>query len=144
MPLFGTYQSGGAVELGLNVTDVRRGDDYVMMDATETVATGSASVHFSAGPAPQGGGVINTSFYVQGCSGGTEWTIQASDGPSTADSPGVPTSTLSKFAATFQDILGSDTVGNGMFTDTGSAAWYRFRIKALVGGDAPVVRVRRA
>ena len=79
--LFGTYQSGGAVELGLNVTDLRRGDDYVMMDGTEPVATGSASVHFSAGPAPQGGGVINTSFYVQ-CASTTEWTIQASDGPS--------------------------------------------------------------
>ena len=141
--LFGTYQSGGAVELGLNVTDVRRGDDYVMMDATETVATGSASVHFSAGPAPQGGGVINTSFYVQ-CASATDWTIQASDGPSTADSPGVPTSTLNTFAATFQDILGSDTTGKGMFTDTGSAAWYRFNIKTLANGDHPVVRVRRA
>jgi hypothetical protein len=142
--LFGTYQSGGAVELGLNVFDIRRGGEIILMDGTETVATGSASVHFSAGPDPQGGGVINTAFYVQGCSGGTEWTIQASDGPSIADSPGVPTSTLSKFAATFQDILGSDTVGNGMFTDTGSAAWYRFHIKTFVAGDAPAVRVRRA
>lgn len=142
--LFGAYQSGGAPELGLNVFDLRRGDELVMMDGTETVATGSASVHFSAGPDPHGGGVINSSFYVQGCTNGTEWAIQGSNGPSTADTPGVPTSLLTKFAATFQDLLGSDTVGNGTYTDTGSAIWYRLVIKTFVGGDAPVVIVRRS
>ena len=142
--LFGTYQSGGAIELGLNVFDLRRGDSLTLMDATEVVATGSASVHFSAGPDPHGGGVMGTSFYVQGCSAGTEWTIQGSNGPSTADTPGTPTSALTKFAATFQDLPGSDTVGNGVYTDTGAATWYRFRIKTLVGGDAPIVIVRRS
>jgi hypothetical protein len=140
--LFGTYQSGGAPELGLNVVDLRRGDQYVMMDGTETVASGSASVHFAAGTGV--GGVINSSFSVQGCTKGTEWTIQGSNGPSTADSPGVPTSTLTKFAATFQDLPGSDIVGNGTYTDTGSATWYRFHIKTLQAGDAPVVIVRRS
>lgn len=142
--LFGTYQAGGAPELGLNVTDLRRGDQYVMMTATEVVATGSASVHFSAGPDPHGGGVINSSFFVQGCSAGTEWTIQGSNGPSTPDSPGVPTSALTKFAATFQDLPGSDTTGNGTYTDTGSATWYRFFVKSFVNGDIPVVIVRRS
>jgi hypothetical protein len=142
--LFGAYQAGGAIPMGLNVVDLRRGDQYVMMDGTETVASGSASVHFSAGPDAHGGGVINTSFFVQGCSNGTEWTIQGSNGPSTADSPSSPTSTLNAFAATFQDLAGSDTTGNGAYTDVGSATWYRFHIKTLAGGDAPVVIVRRS
>lgn len=142
--LFGAYQAGGAPEFGLNVVDLRRGDQYVMMDGTEVVATGSASVHFSAGPDPHGGGVINSSFYVQGCPNNTEWTIQGSNGPSTADVPGSPVSLLTKFAATFQDLAGSDTIGNGTYTDVGSATWYRFHIKTLQAGDAPVVIVRRS
>lgn len=142
--LFGAYQAGGAVPMGLNVVDLRRGDDYKMMDGTELVVSGSASVHFSAGPDPHGGGVINSSFYVDGCSGGTEWTIQGSNGPSIADNPSSPTSTLVAFASTFKDLAGSDTIGNGPYTDTGSAIWYRFHIKTLAGGDAPVVIVRRA
>ena len=142
MPLFGTYGSGGAVELALNVRDLRRGNPLTLMDGTEVVATGSASIHFSAGPDP--GGVVNTSFFVQGCSNGSEWTIQSSNGPSTADSPGVPTSTINAFGATFQNLPGSDTVGNGTYTDVGSAIWYRFYIKVLQAGDAPAVIVRRA
>jgi hypothetical protein len=141
--LFGTYQSGGATELALNCTDLRRGDSLELMNGTETVVSGSASVHFAAGPAPAG--VINTSFYVQGCGNGTEWVIQGSNGPSTADNPGVPTSTINNFAATFQNLTGSDTVGNGPpYTDTGSAIWYRFYVKTFVAGDAPVVIVRRS
>ena len=141
--LFGTYQAGSAIPLGLNVVDLRCGDQYVMMDGTETVVTGSASVHFSAGPNPQGG-VVNSSFYVQGCAGGSEWTIQGSNGPSTADNPSSPVSTLTAFAATFQDLPGSDTTGNGVYTDVGASTWYRFHIKTLAGSDAPVVIVRRA
>lgn len=143
MPLFATYQSGGATELALNCTDVRRGDSLVLMTGTETVVTGSASIHFAAGSDP--GGQVATSWYVTGCSGGTEWEVQGSNGPSTADSPGVPTSTLNNFAATFQSLSGSDTVNNGIFVEsTGASIWYRFHVKTFVGGDAPVVIVRRA
>lgn len=142
--LFGAYQSGGAIPMGLNVVDLRRGGQYVMMDGTETVVTGSASVHFSAGPDTHGGGVIYSSFTVQGCSNNTEWTIQGSNGPSTADNPNSPTSTLTAFAATFQDIPGSDTTGNGLYTDVGAWTWYRFFVKNFVAGDAPVVIVRRS
>lgn len=142
--LFGAYQSGGANELGLNVFDLRRGDELVLMDGTEVLVSGSASVHFSAGPDPHGGGVINSSFYVQGCANGTTWTIQGSNGPSTADMPGVPTSALTKFAATFQDLPGSGTTGNGTYTDVGSAIWYRLKIGTLQNGDNPVAIVRRS
>ena len=143
--LFGAYQGGGAPELGLNVRDLRRGDELVLMDGTETVVSGSASVHFSAGPDPHGGGLIATSYYVTGCANGTEWEIEGSNGPSTADTPGSPTSKLTKFAATFQVLQGSDTLGNGIFTDiTGSSIWFRFLIKTLAGGDAPIVIARRA
>lgn len=143
MPLFGVYQSGGAPELALNMVDLRRGDSYTLMDGTETVATGTSSVAFAAGPDP--GGVVATSYYVTGCTNNTEWTIQGSNGPSTADSPGVPTSGVTAFGATFQDIAGSDTTGNGIFTDsTGSSIWYRFHIKTLQSGDHPVVIARRA
>ena len=145
MPLFATYGGGGAVELALNVRDLRRGDELVLMDGTETVASGSASVHYSAGPDPHGGGVMNDSFYVQGCGNGTTWTIQGSNGPSTADTPGSPTSTLNTFAATFQDITTPDPItGNGAYTDQGSAIWKRFKIVILAGGDNPVVIVRRS
>jgi hypothetical protein len=139
--LFGTYQSGGAPELALNCTDVRRGDPYVLMDGTETVASGSSSVHFAAGSDP--GGVVNSSFYVEGAPG-TTWTIQGSNGPSTADTPGSPTSTITAFGATFLDLGGSETEGNGAYTDVGSATWYRFHIVTLGSGDQPLVRVRRS
>ena len=87
---------------------------------------------------------LECAFDVQGCTNGTEWTIQGSNGPSTADTPGTPTSALTKFAATFQDLPGSDTTGNGVYTDSGSAIWYRFKIKTLANGDVPVVIVRRS
>lgn len=143
--LFGAYQSGGSSVLGLNMADLRRGDDYTLLDGTETLASGSSSVAFAAGPDPHGGGIIASSFYVQGCGNGSEWTIQGSNGPSTADNPSSPTSTLNAFDATFQDLANSDTTGNGVFTEgTGTSVWYRFHVKTLANGDAPVVKVRRA
>lgn len=141
--LFGAYQAGGNLVLGLNMTDLRRGDSLTLMDGSEAVATGVASVAFAAGIGP--GGVVAQSFYVQGCANGTKWTIQGSNGPATADTPTSPASTLNAFDATFQDLAGSDTTGNGLFTDTtGSSLWYRFNIKTYVAGDHPVVIVRRA
>lgn len=143
--LFGAYQSGNAIPMGLNVVDLRRGDDYTLMDGTEVVASGVNSVHYSAGPDPHGGGVIAASYYVQGCDNGTSWTIQGSNGPSTADNPNSPTSTLTAFSATFQDLPGSATTGNGLFVEsTGASVWYRFHIATLVSGDHPVVKMRRA
>lgn len=140
--LFGAYQAGGNTVLGLNMADIRRGDPYTLLDGTEALASGSYSVAFAAGVGQ--GGVVAQSFYMQ-CAAGTEWTVQGSNGPSTADTPTSPTSTLNTFGATFQDLAGSDTMGPGVFTDiTGTSLWYRIHIKTLAGGDTPVCIARRA
>ena len=141
MPLFGVGQSGGNIVSGLNMTDLRSGDQLNLLTAADTtLATGSSSVAVVVGPRP-GGGTVPKTFEMTGCTT-TEWTVQASNGPATEDVPGSPTSPLTKFDATFLDTLGSDTTGNGAYTDTGASAYYRFHIKTLTNGDVPVGIVR--
>lgn len=141
--IFATYRSGPIVAMALNCTDLRRGDFDTLMDGSETVADGVSSIHFAAGVDP--GGAVGQSFYVQGCAAGTAWTIQGSNGPCVADVPASPTSAVTAFNATFQDLNGSSTTGNGIYTEqTGTSLWYRFRITTLGSGDHPVVIVRRS
>lgn len=140
--LFGAPQSGGNIVSGLNMTNLRTGDTYTLMTGAETVASGSSSVAFVLGNRSTGG-PINKTFDVLGCTNNTTWTIQGSNGPAVEDNPGVPGSTLNKFNATFQDVTFPDPItGNAPYTDTGSYAYYRFRIVTLQAGDAPIVNVR--
>jgi hypothetical protein len=142
MPLFGAPQSGGNIVSGLNVTDMRTGDQLQLMVGTEAVVSGSASIHFVLGNRPEGGTITKT-FSVRGCTNGTTWTIQGSLGPAIEDIPGSPTSPLTKFNATFQDVTFPDPItGNGVYTDTGAMTFYRFEIVTLQAGDAPIVDVR--
>lgn len=142
MALWGTGFPGCNPVSPLNMADLRSGDLSDMLTAADTtLASGSSSIAIAVGPRP-GGGIVTKTFDMLGCANGTEWTVQYSNGPAIEDIPGVATSPITKFDATFQDCPTSDTTGNGAYTDTGASAFYRFHIKSLVNGDVPVGTVR--
>lgn len=140
MPLFGTPQPGSNPISGLNLTDLRPGDNLTLLDGTETVVTGSASVAFARGNG-QAGTDAGSSFFISGCPNGSTINIQGSAGIPYSDPPAP--NTLANFDASFQTLPGATVVGNGAYTDIGRALFYRIQIGTLVGGDAPVVVVSR-
>ena len=149
MALFGVAQPGynspatNGLPTGLNCQAVASGDDYLMLDGTETIVTGSKSVHFSAQYAPGGGGA--TSFFVSGCPNGTQITIQGFNGLPRNNLTGefLATPTVASFDATFQDLFGENLMGNGNTTDPGSCTFYRVNVASFVNGDVPVVIAKR-
>lgn len=135
--LWATPQAGPNPILGLNLTDVHPGDNYTLLDGTETIATGSKSVAFARGSGP----VLTdagTTFYVSGCSNNSIWEVQGSNGV-----PSTQAWNLDNFDASFQAILGSQTTGNGAYTDVGRAAYYRIAITTFEASDAPVAIAKR-
>lgn len=135
MPLWGTGQSGYNSNSALNFTDLRPGDDLLLLDGTETVATGSKSIPFARGTSANGSNT--SSFYVTGCANGTQVTIQGSDGPVSPDY------SLSDLDSSFIDLPGGALTGNANYTDVGTSAFYRAVITSFSVGDHPVVKVKR-
>lgn len=134
--LWATPQPGNNPNAQLNVTSLSPGDDYDLLDGTETVATGSKSVAFARATSRRDAD-NGASFYVTGCANGTQIEIQGSAGV-----PGSQTFNLANFDASFLALYDL-AAGNGTYTDIGRASFYRALVKVFVGGDAPVVRVKR-
>ena len=158
MALFGVAQSGynspgtNGLPPGLNCQSITSSDDFVMLDGTEAIVTGSLSVHFSAQYAPGGGG--STAFFLTGCPGGSTVTIQGSNGLPRNNLTGefLTPPTVASFGATFsplqgESMVGSTTAGSGLGTanclDTGSCTFYRASVDNLVSGDKPVLIAKR-
>lgn len=142
MPLWGTPQAGANPISALNFTDLRAGDDLALFDGTETIVTGSKSIAFARGYIP--GGNQGRTYNVTGCPNGSAITLYASNGPSASGVTPVPTPTLANMDASFNSLasLGETIAGNGAFTDTGNAAFYRVQCDTFVNGDVPVVIVK--
>lgn len=140
MPLWGTGYPGSNPISALNFIDLRAGDDLALFDGTETIATGSKSIAFARGyviGANQG-----RTYSVTGCLGGSVFTLHASNGVAVSSSvnPVAPT-TLAAMDASFNST-GESVTGNGAFTDTGNASFYRLVCTLFVNGDVPVAIVK--
>lgn len=135
MPLWGVNQSGPNVISSLNLVSIVPGDVFSLLDGTETIVTGSKSVAFSRGEAITGADA-GSSFFITGCTNGTQITIQASNGTPTAP-------TLATLDASFISLPGGVFTGNNAYTDVGRAAFYRALVVVFVSGDVPVVIVKR-
>lgn len=139
MPLWGATKAGANVDSRLNWTDLRGGDDFALLDGTETVATGSKSVPFARGYVP--GGNLGRTYQISGCSGGTVITVQGSNGVSASDTTPTVTPTFANMDLSFNSV-GLAQTGNGALTDQGSSAFYRVIVTTFVSGDIPVVIVK--
>lgn len=142
MPLWGTRRSGGNTDGRLNFVSLIPGDDFTLLDGTETIVTGSKSVAFARGTScsqsDQG-----SSYVVLGCSNGSVVQVQCSNGVP-GDNKGAPSGyTLSDLDASFVDEPGGVTTGNGPLTDIGRSSFYRVVVSTFVSGDAPIVIVKR-
>lgn len=143
MPLWNTPQSGWNTQYpGLNCVMLTIGDDYALLDGTETVITGTKSVHFTRGS--MGDTDAGTTFAVTGCANGTVIDIQASNGVAQSTTNGIPTvtQTPTNLDASFQNVGGTVT-GNGFYTDIGRSMYYRVIVTSFAAGDVPVVLAKR-
>ena len=140
MPLWGTGYPGSNPVSALNFVDLRHGDDYTLLDGTETIATGSKSIAFARGANP--GGDTGFTVSVSGCSNGSVIDVQQSNGVSASGRNPAVTPTLANMDASFNTISGDTITGNGASTDTGGSAFYRLIVTLLVAGDVPVASVK--
>lgn len=137
MPLYGTPRPGGNPVSGLNFTSLVPGDDFALLDGTEVIVTGSKSIPFARGTGPIGTDA-GSSFYISGCTNGTQITIQGSNGVAPAT-----TMTVANLDASFQDLPGAVFTWNNVYTDVGRATFYRAKVAVFAAGDVPVVLVKR-
>ena len=136
MPLWGANQAGANPISSLNFTDLRPGDYLILLDGTETIATGSKSIAFARGGSGSGADMGST-FAVTGCPNGSVIDVQASN-TKTDDAV-----SLVAMDASFNTILGDTINGNGASTDVGRSSFYRVIVTNFVAGDVPVVIVKR-
>lgn len=141
MPLWGTGYPGSNSISALNFLDLRPGDDLALLDGTETVATGSASIAFARGYDVSGGN--DCTFSVTGCASGSAGTIdiQGSNGVSVSGRNPTPTPTLANMDASFVKL--ATITGNGVYTETQRFEFYRAVVSSFASGDAPVIIVKR-
>lgn len=141
MPLWGARRSGGNLDSQLNFVSLIPGDDFTLLDGTETIVSGSVSTAFA-----RGGGCVQTdagtTFNITGCSNGSALQFQSSNGVP-GDNKGAPVFTLAQLDATFNDVVGGNVTGNGAYTDIGRASFGRWKVVTFVAGDAPVVIAKR-
>lgn len=141
MPLWGTRRSGGNSDSRLNFVSLIPGDDFTLLDGTETIVTGSVSTAFARGTSNSQSDQGST-FNILGCTNGTVIQFQSSNGVA-GDNKGAPDFTYAQLDATFNDIVGGSVAGNGAYTDIGRASFYRCKVATFVAGDAPIVIVKR-
>ncbi len=127
MPLYGIPQAGSNSNQSLNLTSVCPGDSFTHFDGTETPSAGLSSVAFSRGYSPGAG------------DNGTTWYIQY---PLAS-----PVATVAIQGSNLDINAGYQTLsivsGNGAYTDTGRAAFYRLQLLTYTSGGMPVGLAQR-
>lgn len=104
---------------------------FTHLDGTEvSMATGFKGAVFQRGS--NGGSDNGTSWFISGCSHGS--TIQIQGANQNIDS---------QFCMVPEGLITPDASGNGCFTDTGRALYYRAVVASFVSGDIPVVIAQR-
>ncbi len=128
MPLYGTPQAGSNTGgAGLNITSLEAGQNLTLLDGTETIVSGSASISFSKGYHEAGQYPIT--FNVSGCPNNSVVEIQVAGHDVAAEYLTIATIGL--------------TSGNGAYTDSGASPFRRVLISTFAAGDVPVVKATR-
>lgn len=133
--LYGTPQAGNNPNATLNITSLEPGATLVLLDGTEMVATGSASISFTLAYHEAGG--FPLTFNLSGCSAGTTIDIQVAS----LDLAGQYSSLPGPTGAV--PTITPDANGNGYFTDTGVSPLRRGLIANYASADKPVLTVSR-
>lgn len=142
MPLWNTPQSGYNTQYpGLNCVNLNPGDDYALLNGTELVATGTASVHFSRGS--MGDTDAGTTFVLSGCPNSSVIKIQGSNGVAQSTTNGIPTVTQTPTNLDASFISVGTITGNGVCTDTARFTYYRAIVDTFMAGDVPVLIAKR-
>lgn len=129
MPAYGVAQSGGNTNSALNLSSIVPGDNFTLLSGTETITSGYKSVAFSRGYSP-GAHDNGTTFYISGCAAGSVVQIQGSN--QNIDGTYFLLSTITP-----------DAIGNGAYSDSGRAAFYRCEVSTYASPDVPVVIAQR-
>lgn len=131
MPLYGVPQAGWNLSpfQGLNLTCIIPGDSFTLFDGTETPSAGLKSVAVNRGISPS---YTDTGLtvYVAGAPSGCTVAVEGSNIDKDGDYFSIST-------------ISPDANGNGAYTDTGRAAFYRVVLATYTGGAMPVVTIQR-
>jgi len=126
--LYGTPQAGSNTGgAGLNITSLEAGQNLTLLDGTETVVSGSASISFSKGF--HDAGQYPITFNISGCSNGSVVEVQVAGADVAAKYLTIATPGI--------------TSGNGAYTDSGASPFRRILISTFAAGDVPVVVATR-
>ena len=126
--LYGTPQAGNNPDATKNIAALEPGSQLILLDGTETIASGSKSVAFSLAFHEAGG--FPVTFNVTGCPGGSTIDVQVA-----ADDVEAEYTTTA--------TIGLTAAGNGAYTDAGASPYRRLSVTTLVGGDVPKAKVTR-
>ena len=121
--LYGTLQAGGVI------TTVGPSDQLTLFSGTEAPSSGIKSVAFARGYNPGAGESVVT-FYVSGLGASNVVEIEGSN--TDVDGDYFVLSTITP-----------DANGNGAYSDSGQALYYRAVLSTYVSGGMPVVTVQR-
>lgn len=130
MPLYSTPQSGPNSNTALNITSLSSGDpEYTLLNGTETLAQGAASISFSRGYSAgvsDNGITFNATAMPSGC---------------VIDIQVAPADVATQYT-TIAQITG-DANGNAALTDTGRSPFWRLYVSSSTAATGAIVKATR-